>query len=98
MVRGADISATSKEGELAENRAARATREVFESGRPPIYIRSSAEQRVGRILREVSRRMPGSPPLAVWTWSLTEGLRRDGHAAEPGTQAPRQALDFIAAH
>jgi SpoVK/Ycf46/Vps4 family AAA+-type ATPase len=34
----------------------------------------------------------------VWTWSLTEGLHRDDQAAEPGTQDPRKALDFIAAH
>jgi len=33
--------------------------------------------------------------LPVWTWTLTEGLRRDGEAPEPGTQSPRGALDFI---
>ncbi|MGD0579287.1 MAG: AAA family ATPase, partial [Bryobacteraceae bacterium] len=37
-------------------------------------------------------------PVPVWTWSLTEGLRRDNAAAEAGTQDPRKALDFIAAH
>jgi SpoVK/Ycf46/Vps4 family AAA+-type ATPase len=35
--------------------------------------------------------------LAVWTWSLTDGLRLAEQPAEPGTQAPRNALDFIAA-
>ena len=39
-----------------------------------------------------------APPVPVWTWSLTEGLRRDGEAAEAGTQDPRKALDFIAAY
>jgi SpoVK/Ycf46/Vps4 family AAA+-type ATPase len=29
---------------------------------------------------------------------MTEGLRQDGAAARPGTQAPRAALDFIADH
>jgi SpoVK/Ycf46/Vps4 family AAA+-type ATPase len=75
----------------SESRAAKILREVFESGRPLIYIRSSEEQRVGRVLTEVAHGRP------VWTWSLTEGMRRDGHS-EPGTAAPRAALDFIAGH
>jgi SpoVK/Ycf46/Vps4 family AAA+-type ATPase len=73
-------------------------REVFESGRPLTYIRSSEEQRIGKILREVSGRLVAPSKLAVWTWSLTEGLRRDGGEHEPGTRAPLAALDFIAAH
>ena len=36
-------------------------------------------------------------PVPVWTWSLTEGMHRDGRT-ETGTEAPRAALDFIAAH
>jgi hypothetical protein len=76
-----------------ESRAAKILREVFESGRPLTYIRSAEEQRVGRVLREVGRGQ-----LPVWTWSLTEGMQRDGTAAEVGTQSPRGALDFIAAH
>jgi SpoVK/Ycf46/Vps4 family AAA+-type ATPase len=42
------------------------------------------------VLREIG--------LPVWTWSLTEGMHRDGASAEPGTHPPRGALDFIAAH
>jgi hypothetical protein len=80
----------------AESRAARLIRDIFESGRPLTYIRSSEEQRVRRVLREVSLRLaPG--PTPVWEWSLTEGMSRDG-AAEPGTLSPRAVLDFIAAH
>ncbi len=75
----------------AESRAAKIVREVFESGRPLIYIRTAEEQRVGRVLSEVAGERP------VWTWSLTEGMLRDG-ASESGTTAPRAALDFIAAH
>jgi SpoVK/Ycf46/Vps4 family AAA+-type ATPase len=67
-------------------------REVFESGRPLTYIRSAEEQRVARILAEVAH---GTTP--VWNWSLTSGMRRDG-ATQPGTESPRAALDFIAAH
>jgi SpoVK/Ycf46/Vps4 family AAA+-type ATPase len=47
------------------------------------------------VLREVAEELPNT---AVWTWSLTEGLRRDGRAAEEGGRTARQALDFIAAH
>src|SRR5580692_7430357 len=82
----------------AESRAAKTIREIFESGRPLTYIRSAEEQRVGRVLREVSRGLPASAPTPVWTWSLTEGMHRDGEAPEAGAQSPRGALDFIVAH
>ncbi len=72
-------------------------REIFQSGRPLTYIRSAEEQRVAKVLRQVALVL-GAVPLPVWTWSLTEGLRRDGRPPEPGTEAPRKALDFIAAH
>jgi SpoVK/Ycf46/Vps4 family AAA+-type ATPase len=81
-----------------ESRAAKTIREVFESGRVLTYIRTTEEQRAGRILREVAARMHASAPLPVWTWSLTEGLHRDGDGPEPGTHDPRGALDFLAAH
>ena len=80
-----------------ESRAAKLIREVFESGRPLTYIRSTEELRLGRVLREVSGRLPGTR-LPVWTWSLTEGLHREGEAAVEGTTTPRCALDFIAQH
>jgi len=76
-----------------ESRAAKIIREVFESGRPLTYIRSSEEQRVGKVLREVAARLSDSTP--VWTWSLTEGMHRDGQAID--STSPRAALDFIAA-
>jgi len=84
--------------ESPESRAAKMIREVFESGRPLTYIRSSEEQRVGMILREVGLRLPGHAPVPVWTWSLTEGMSHDGEATWAGTEAPRAALDFIVAH
>ncbi len=73
-----------------EGRAARAIREIFESGRPLVYIKSSEEQRVVRLLRDMG--------VPVWTWCLTEGMRRDGAPAEVDTLAARSALDFIIAH
>jgi SpoVK/Ycf46/Vps4 family AAA+-type ATPase len=72
-------------------------REIFESGRPLLYVRSAEEQRVGRLLREAGQGLFDSTPLPVWTWSLTEGMRRqDADSAE--ALSPRAALDFIVGH
>ena len=81
----------------SESRAATSIWGAFQSGRPLTYIRTVEEQRVARVLREVALGLFASP-VPIWTWSLTEGLRRGHEAAEAGTVAPRQALDFIAAH
>jgi SpoVK/Ycf46/Vps4 family AAA+-type ATPase len=80
----------------AESRAAKTLREIFESGRPLTYVRSSEEQRVAKVLSEVGGNLPGAVP--VWTWSLTEGMRRQDGTVEPELESPRAALDFIAAH
>jgi hypothetical protein len=80
----------------AESRASQTIREVLQSGRPLTYIRSSEEQRIARVLREVSGNLFAKAPMPLWTWSLTEGLQREGGAAEAGSQSARKALDFIA--
>ena len=72
-------------------------RDIFESGRPVTYIRSAEEHRIERVLGEVAFRMSATP-LPIWSWTLTEGLRRDGRPAEEGTETARGALDFIVAH
>ena len=82
---------------VAESRAVKMLREVFESGRPLTYLRCTEEQRAARVLGEVSRRLSNSIPTPLWTWSLTEGMHRDGHAADPSTRDPRTALDSIIA-
>ena len=79
----------------AESRAAKILREAFESGRPLTYVRTSEEQRAGRVLREVGLRLFAPAAVPVWTWSLTEGMRRDGQPVEVGTLDPRGVLDFI---
>jgi len=84
-------------GADGSSRAAKTFRDIFNSGRPLTWVRSSEEQRVGNVLRGM-----GTP---LWTWSLTEGLVRNrpdseaarGGSAEPDTHSPRAALDFIAA-
>jgi SpoVK/Ycf46/Vps4 family AAA+-type ATPase len=82
----------------AESRAAKTIREIFQSGRPLTYIRSSEEQRARALLREVGERMGASKPVPVWEWSVTEGLRREDEAPHQGTQTPRAVLDFITGH
>src|ERR1039457_4036651 len=82
----------------AESRAATTIREIFESGRPLTYVRSAEEQRIGRLLHEVALALGASKPLPVWEWRLTEGMRKEDGPVEPGTLAPRAALDFIAGH
>jgi SpoVK/Ycf46/Vps4 family AAA+-type ATPase len=79
-----------------ESRASRTVREIFESGRPVAYIRSSEERRVDALLREIARRM-AAPAPHIWQWTLTDGLRRDGEPpiSGTGTRDPRTALDFI---
>jgi len=81
-----------------ESRAAKILREVFESGRPLTYVLTSEEQRAGSVLREVGRRLFAPTVVPVWTWSLTGGMHRDGHAVEPDTEHARGALNFIAAY
>ena len=89
---------TTTEAPAAGSRAAKTLREVFESGRPLTYVRSSEEQRVARVLLEVGQSLDGSATIPVWTYSLTEGMRRGDGAVEPGIGTPREALDFIIAH
>jgi len=81
-----------------ESRAARSLREAFESGRPLTYVRTSEERRAGSILREVGQRLFAPATVPVWTWSLTQGMHRDGQPVEAGTLDARGVLDFIAAH
>jgi hypothetical protein len=81
-----------------ESRAAKTVREIFESGRPLTYILSPEEQRVARVLDEVSQNLRGLSPLPVWTWSSTDGLRRDGEVSHAAGTAARGVLDFIMAH
>jgi SpoVK/Ycf46/Vps4 family AAA+-type ATPase len=81
-----------------ESRSLRTLREVVESGRPLIYIRSSEEHRISALLREAAQ-VFFKTPVPVWTWSLTEGMHRDdGTAASDEPLGPRAALDYIAAY
>ncbi len=94
----ADFPVRPSEPPSGGSRAATAIQDIFASGRPLTYIRSAEEQRVARLLAGVAMRLSGSEPVPVWTWSLTEGMRRGDEPVEPGTLTPRGVLDFIIAH
>jgi SpoVK/Ycf46/Vps4 family AAA+-type ATPase len=75
-----------------ESRAARTLREIFESGRPLVYVRSAEEQRVARVLQEVAVALD-RVRAEVFTWTLTEGTTG---ATSSSAATPREVLDFIA--
>ena len=83
------------DSQLSQSRAANLFRDIFESGRPLIYVRSAEEQRVAKLLREAGHKLLDSAPVSVWTWSLTEGLRDNNGKAQADTLTPRAVLDFI---
>ena len=84
--------------QLVESRATREIRESFESGRPLTYVRTSEEQRVENVLRGLGESLFAPAVTPVWRWSVTEGMRREGQAAYPGTETARGALDFVLTH
>jgi len=81
-----------------ESRALATFREIFQSGRPLTYVRTAEEQRIAAVLRQAGQTV-FTPPIPVWTWSLTDGLRQaDGTPVGNDVLGPRAVLDFIAAH
>ncbi|MBI4516832.1 MAG: AAA family ATPase [Deltaproteobacteria bacterium] len=81
-----------------ESRAYVALKELIQAGRPLIYIRSPEEARVHQLLADAARRLFRTE-VAIWSWSLTDGLRRpDGAAATTEPLSARGVLDFIATH
>ena len=85
--------------DLKESRSLATLREIFESARPLAYLRSPEEQRIAELLRAAAR-LFFTPPIPVWTWSLTEGMRREdaSNGGEASALSPRAALDFVAAY
>jgi len=81
-----------------ENRAARTLLEIFQSGRPLVYVRSAEESRVAELLRGIGRQMRPTKPLPVWTWSLTEGLVGERAEAQARVLNPLEVLDFVISH
>jgi ATP-dependent 26S proteasome regulatory subunit len=84
--------------EVQLSRSLKTLREIFQAGRPLTYIRSAEEQRLAQLLREAGQ-LFFAPPVPVWSWSVTEGLRhQDGTPADGEAPGARAALDFVAAY
>lgn len=80
-----------------DNRATAELRGLFQSGRPLLYVRSSEERRVNGLLEKLAK-TAFDPAIPVWTWSLTQGLLRNGSSDAPLALGAREVLDWIAAH
>jgi len=79
-------------------RALRELKELFDAGRPLVYLKSPEEERVQQLLSDASQQL-FPKPVPVFTWTATEGLRgKDGAEVGKGTIEPRAALDWIVAY
>jgi SpoVK/Ycf46/Vps4 family AAA+-type ATPase len=83
--------------DTSESRALTILREIIGSGRPLAYVRSSEEQRITALLREAAAKF-FPKPVPFFTWSVTEGLRRDGDKKAGELLSPRAVLDFVAGY
>jgi hypothetical protein len=82
--------------EISESRAYRALKEIFQGGRPLIYVWTPEEGRVRTLLQDIAERLfAGRMPL--WTWSLTQGLTPPNGGSGEKLDASA-VLEFIAAH
>jgi SpoVK/Ycf46/Vps4 family AAA+-type ATPase len=81
---------------ITESRALQTLRDIVVSGRPLVWVRTTEESRLLGLLRVLGEQC-FPKPVPVWTWSLTEGLHRDGEPAEATPRSPRATLDAIAA-
>jgi SpoVK/Ycf46/Vps4 family AAA+-type ATPase len=80
---------------LPESRAYKALEEMFQGGRPLIYICSPEERRTRVLLQHAAERLFRNP-VPVWEWSLTAGLSGPNDSREKlGAYA---VLDCIASH
>jgi hypothetical protein len=83
---------------IQESRAAAELRGLFQSARPILFIRSSEERRVNDLLDKLAASVFPAP-VPVWTWTLTQGLRRNDAAEAAGERLdPREVLEWIGAH
>jgi hypothetical protein len=77
-----------------ESRAYSSLKEIFQGGRPIIFVCTPEEGRVRLLLKDIARRLY-SDRMPVWSWSLTQGLLPpDG--SKSSKLDPQSVLDFIA--
>jgi SpoVK/Ycf46/Vps4 family AAA+-type ATPase len=81
---------------LQESRSYRALKEMFQGGRPLLFVCTPEERRVRLLLKDIAKRLY-SERMPIWSWSLTHGLMPpDGGA--PEKLDATAILDFIASH
>ncbi len=79
-----------------ESRAYGALKEMFQGGRPLMFVCTPEEGRVRLLLTDLAEKL-FTDPTPIWSWSLTAGLQSpDGRP--PEKLSPQAVLDFIAAH
>jgi SpoVK/Ycf46/Vps4 family AAA+-type ATPase len=79
-----------------ESRAYGALKEVFQAGRPLLFICTHEEGRVRLLLENVANHLL-PVPTPIWSWSLTLGLvSPDGSSAEK--LDPEAVLEFVSSH
>jgi ATP-dependent 26S proteasome regulatory subunit len=79
-----------------ETRAYRSLKEMFQGGRPLIFVQTAEESRVHTLLQEIADNLFSSR-TPVWNWSLTCGLSSP-NAGAVEKLGPEAILDFIGAH
>ena len=80
----------------AESKSLSAICDAFDAHRPLIYIQSSEEQRVVRLLQSATETY-FRESVPFFTWSITDGLQQHGTVAENLPREPHALLDFIIA-
>ena len=82
----------------SESRAAKVFRDIFESGRPLVYVRSAEEQRVGRVLREAGLVEVRTDAQRRLYRLRTEPLREIDEWLAPYRAAWAERLNALEAH
>jgi SpoVK/Ycf46/Vps4 family AAA+-type ATPase len=81
---------------IQESRAYRSLKEMFQAGRPLMFVRTPEEGRVRMLLQDIAERLfAGRMP--IWSWSLTHGLLPPEGGAGKKLDA-KAILEFIASH
>ena len=80
-----------------ESRSLMAIRQLIDAGRTLIYIQSPEEERILLLLTALARH-PGGDKPGLFTWSITEGLWKDGKACRNQPEGARGILDFVIGH
>ncbi len=91
------ISVMTVNKDRVESPAYRAIKDVFQGGRPLIFVCCAEEGRVRRLLEDAAGRLFPNP-IPIWTWSLTLGLLASDESGVGEKLGPQAVLDFVASY